>query len=546
MHLTQRYNHESVLLLFNLVCRSIVYHSSCYSLMNNGTWKPGDTNDLNEQKNSSVTYGNGFAVRNEYDPLGQLIRANDKSDTTAGTDGTTWTYEYDCGGNILSKSRYVYTPGTLGTAQETVTYSYTDANWRDKLTGITTTNITGTTAKSISYDVIGNPLNDGEWTYTWENGRQLKEMSRGIVGQAGYMKVEYRYNSEGLRIQKIVTETTGSGTTATTTDYILHGKNIVHMIQGGDQLHFFYDASNRPAIVEFNGTKYGYIHDLQGDIVGIIDSAGTEVVKYTYDAWGKKLAVSGALAGSLGVINPFRYRGYVYDVETGLYYLRSRYCKPEWCRFVSADVLIKGSLYCYCKDDPVGQTDADGLESYNRCLAVGYAHNWAKGRNKNYYSYSDRGGDCANYVSQCLFEGGIPMSEQWYSYRTNHHDILGILEALNHNWAYDYDNSLAWRSASDLYNYLSDNYSTGMVEVTNDSDLELLIRNNNIRIGDTMFFDADADGIPNHATIISMVLDNEIGYSAHTESRSDEPIGTFFKQHPSGKIYTLLMKDCFN
>ena len=72
MHLTQRFDQESVLLLFNLVCRCIVYHNSCYSLMNNRTWKPGDANDLNEQKNSSVTYGNGFTVHNEYDDFNRV------------------------------------------------------------------------------------------------------------------------------------------------------------------------------------------------------------------------------------------------------------------------------------------------------------------------------------------------------------------------------------------------------------------------------------------------------------------------------------------
>ncbi len=57
--------------------------------------------------------------------------------------------------------------------------------------------------------------------------------------------------------------------------------------------------------------NYQYVHNLQGDIVGIIDTTGTEVVKYTYDAWGKQLNVTGTLTGSLGVINPFRYRGYL-------------------------------------------------------------------------------------------------------------------------------------------------------------------------------------------------------------------------------------------
>ena len=50
------------------------------------------------------------------------------------------------------------------------------------------------------------------------------------------------------------------------TDYTLHGKQIVHLSQLSDHLHFFYDAQGRPSIVDFNGTKYGYIHNLQGDI----------------------------------------------------------------------------------------------------------------------------------------------------------------------------------------------------------------------------------------------------------------------------------------
>ena len=58
-----------------------------------------------------------------------------------------------------------------------------------------------------------------------------------------------------------------------------------------DSLHFFYDASNKPAVVDFNGTKYAYVHDLQGDICQIVDANGTVVVEYTYDAWGKVLNV---------------------------------------------------------------------------------------------------------------------------------------------------------------------------------------------------------------------------------------------------------------
>nr|MBQ4456364.1 peptidoglycan-binding protein [Clostridia bacterium] len=152
------------------------------------------------------------------------------------------------------------------------------------------------------------------------------------------------------------------------TEYTLHGKNIVHMTQGSDSLHFFYDAQNRPVIVEWNNgvttAKYAYIQNLQGDIVGIVDSNGTEVVKYTYDAWGRVLSTTGSLASTLGTVQPFRYRGYVYDVETGLYYLRDRYYNPFLQRFVNADVLIKGNLYGYCGGNPIAFYDPNGNKKY--------------------------------------------------------------------------------------------------------------------------------------------------------------------------------------
>ena len=64
------------------------------------------------------------------------------------------------------------------------------------------------------------------------------------------------------------------------------------------------------------------------------------MVSYTYDPWGAPLSVSGTMASTLGAANPLRYRGYVYDSETGLYYLSSRYYNPVWGRFINADSLI--------------------------------------------------------------------------------------------------------------------------------------------------------------------------------------------------------------
>lgn len=100
----------------------------------------------------SISDGNK-TISYAYDLLGQLIRANDPYDTTAGAAGTTWLYTYDLGGNIQSKVAYAFTTGSVGAAVKTNTYSYGDSNWKDKLTAFS--------GKTISYDEIGNPLNDG-------------------------------------------------------------------------------------------------------------------------------------------------------------------------------------------------------------------------------------------------------------------------------------------------------------------------------------------------------------------------------------------------
>ena len=106
---------------------------------------------------------------------------------------------YDRGGNILSKVKYAYTTGTLGTAQQTIPYVYGDSNWKDKLTAYN--------GKTITYDAIGNPTNDGTWTYAWQAGRQLKQMTKSGT------TIQYEYDHDGLRTQKIVT---ANGTTTAT------------------------------------------------------------------------------------------------------------------------------------------------------------------------------------------------------------------------------------------------------------------------------------------------------------------------------------------
>ena len=98
------------------------------------------------------------------------------------------------------------------------------------------------------------------------------------------------------------------------------------------------------------------------------------MVEYVYDAWGNH-AVLDANGNDLtdpnhiGNRNPFRYRGYFYDVETGLYYLQTRYYDPEIGRFLNMDDIsyatpeqIHGlNLYAYCANNPVMNTEVKNI-----------------------------------------------------------------------------------------------------------------------------------------------------------------------------------------
>ena len=120
------------------------------------------------------------------------------------------------------------------------------------------------------------------------------------------------------------------------------------------------------------GFKYGdatyyYIQNLQGDIVGILDSTGNQIVSYSYSAWGEPVSTTGSAATTIGVKNPFRYRGYYYDTESQLYYLNSRYYDSSRGRFLNADGYIsvaqsafRHNMFTYCDNNFVNSKDPGG------------------------------------------------------------------------------------------------------------------------------------------------------------------------------------------
>ena len=188
------------------------------------------------------------------------------------------------------------------------------------------------------------------WT---QQGRQL------ATAEKGGTTLSYTYDSEGIRTSKTV----GS----TTTKYLLNGTQILAQKTGSTTLSFFYDQQgNRVGMADSSNHFYYYIYNVQGDVIALADaSTGKLVVTYTYDAWGKLMELKDTTANSVGTQNPFRYRGYYYDAETGLYYLQSRYYDPEVGRFINADgQLNEGvlgyNMFAYCENNPVMRDDPTG------------------------------------------------------------------------------------------------------------------------------------------------------------------------------------------
>ena len=194
--------------------------------------------------------------------------------------------------------------------------------------------------ENITYDKVGNPLTYRGNALKWERGRKLVE----------YGTNKFRYDAQGRRTAK-------------------NGINYVYdsndrLIAEGSVMEYFYDITGLLGF-KYGNEQYVYRKDAQGNITAILDSSRAVVVEYYYDAWGNHKWTGDE---TLAKRNPFRYRGYYYDEETGLYFLKSRYYDPQIGRFINIDSvcyiapeLLNGlNLYAYCLNNPVMNVDPTG------------------------------------------------------------------------------------------------------------------------------------------------------------------------------------------
>ena len=214
---------------------------------------------------------------------------------------------------------------------------------------------------------MGRPTTYKGNKLTWNSNGEL------LTYKDGSGTINYTYDINSIRTKKVVN--------GKTHNYVVNGTQILQekIVEGTSTtiINYHYVLNK---LVGFTYNKDGetsnyiYRRNIQGDIIGIYDSLGNEVGEYAYDAYGKCYVKykdnSSEEEKTILNTNPFRYRGYYYDNETGLYYLNARYYDPSIGRFISPDVLtildetkghINGlNLYMYCNNNPVMFVDPSG------------------------------------------------------------------------------------------------------------------------------------------------------------------------------------------
>lgn len=343
------------------ISRQFSYHTGDFTADNKDNEKLKSTPTT--QLVSRITLSNGRTLEYEYDAEERITKVVDSEEGT-----TEYTYDafgqmltekkngavinnmvYNSYGNILSKSGDMY---------------FYDSVWKDRLTQISYNetdengNVTGIASKTITYDAQGNPTNYFGTPMMWEKGRQLKSIN------TGFYTYNYTYNANGIR--------TGKAYSTFTCKYTLDGTKILkEELTSGTYKRVItplYDNEDSVCGIVYNNTPYYFQKNLQGDIIAIVNASGTIVGKYSYDAWGKCTITYQNSRLGVTAANPFRYRGYYYDSETGFYYLQSRYYDPSTGRFVNADVvgfakITQGNLYSYCNNSPVIYKDELGFSA---------------------------------------------------------------------------------------------------------------------------------------------------------------------------------------
>ena len=190
--------------------------------------------------------------------------------------------------------------------------------------------------------------------------------------------MSYSYNADGIRVSKNVNDVRH--------EYYLDGSRIIKETWADQTLEFLYDENNSVYCIVYTGGdgagRYYLIKNLQGDVTRILNNNLETVAQYVYDPWGKLVYILDADGEpnsgiSIANINPIRYRGYYFDMETGFYYLNARYYDPALGRFINPDEYVSTgqgitgfNMYAYCNNNPINLSDHTGSLPVRNTMAM--------------------------------------------------------------------------------------------------------------------------------------------------------------------------------
>lgn len=287
----------------------------------------------------------GKKVSYTYDDKRQLVCVDDEINKQS--------YEcvYDSIGNIRGKNTYKLFDSGQKNLLYSDTYKY-DLNYKDRLIEFND--------RCIQYDQLGNPIQYGNMSMSWEHGRRLTEI------KDSYNNIQYLYD-DVCRLGKVVN--------GVATEYRYINGTVSEQTDGHNTLVFNLDKRYEYSGFVLNGKEYKYVKNLLGDIIAIEDKKGSFVCGYEYDPWGNIIKISGEQM--IAKVNPIRYRGYYFDEETGFYYLGSRYYDPETARFINADeywlcIDNNKNMYKYCDNNPICYVDDSGYYSMHNSHYIEY------------------------------------------------------------------------------------------------------------------------------------------------------------------------------
>lgn len=311
-------------------------------------------------------------TRYEYDSLNRLYKVTEP-------DSKTTTYLFDRAGNRVQET-VVSSYGSVVTA-----YTYNEQN---RLTGTLTR--TGAVTEKVTYDYDNNgntmvkvkettkpvaPELTGSFAFNkagMSTVREVTFMEYNVWNQMvktieGDKTILCKYNGEGYRVEKSVN--------GQATKYLYEADKVVLEVDGqGNQTARNIYGTNL-LMRSVGAEKYYFMYNGHGDVTALLDSSGSVVGTYYYDAFGNPVAEG---TNENGINNPIRYAGYQWDEETEIYYLNARYYDPKIARFLTEDTYrgqpndpLSLNLYTYCHNEPMMYTDPSGHFSLPVLIGIG-------------------------------------------------------------------------------------------------------------------------------------------------------------------------------